>query len=75
MKTRSQGVAALAAALASINCLLVPSMVTASEGGTGQYVPGAVATMILETAVDRFVPQASDCAVDTSDAPRVLTPG
>jgi hypothetical protein len=41
-----EGFATLAACLASITFLLVPSVVTASEGGTGHYVPGAVATMI-----------------------------
>ena len=34
------------AGLAIISCLLVPLTAIASEGGTGHYVPGAVATMI-----------------------------
>jgi hypothetical protein len=46
MKTQNHSVCPLAAGLASIACLLLPAWVTASEGGTGHYLPGAVATMI-----------------------------
>jgi hypothetical protein len=46
MKSRNKGVAGLAACLASLIFLLVSLPVTASEGGTGHYVPGAVATII-----------------------------
>ncbi len=46
MKTQNTNGVVRAAGLGMIACLLVPLSVSASEGGTGHYVPGAVATMI-----------------------------
>jgi hypothetical protein len=46
MKTQSHRIARLVAGLGIIACLLMPAGATASEGGSGHYLPGAVATLI-----------------------------
>jgi hypothetical protein len=45
-KTNENLIARAAAALALAACVLVPPIASASEGGTGHYVPGSVATLI-----------------------------
>ncbi len=45
-KTNTHFIARAAAGLALAACVLVPPIARSSEGGTGHYVPGSVATLI-----------------------------